>query len=286
MKKKYWTVFVACCIAPLVIVGCSLNHFKVEKDKDNKTKTVMYPLTERQCLMRAMYFESNRTSREGMIAVGTVVMNRVNSTAYPKTICGVVGQYKQFAPGVLTRSMDEPASVARVKEAADAVLRGERDKKVKNAMFFHTAGLTFPYTNMYYVRVAGGNAFYEKRSRNGSRQIPANNRPYDVAYAFAQERSGNVQSFIGAGLGSKAIKIEAKEKERHNASSTVKVAQVNKVHTTSFVVAQLDRIPIPTSAPRRIDKREETKTVVAYAVPSSDQLNAIVAVLEERYRSR
>ncbi|WP_317992806.1 cell wall hydrolase [Bartonella gliris] len=283
MKKNRWTVFVTCCVAPLVIVGCASNHFDVRKVNDEKkTKTVMYPLTERQCLMRAMYFESNRTSREGMIAVGTVVMNRVNSTAYPKTICGVVGQYKQFAPGVLTRPMTEPASVARVREAADAVLRGERDKKVKNAMFFHTAGLSFPYKNMHYVRVAGGNAFYEKRARDGSLQVPANNRPYDVAYAFAQERSGNAPSFMDAGLASKEIKAEKKQ----NTSASIEVAQANKAPTTPFVMAQLDKVPIPTYAPNRTDKKEETKHVVAYAMPSSDQLNAIVTVLEERYRSR
>lgn len=283
MKKNRWTFFVACCVAPLVIVGCASNHFDAGKVNDNKkTETVMYPLTERQCLMRAMYFESNRTSREGMIAVGTVVMNRVNSTAYPKTICGVVGQYKQFAPGVLTRPMTEPASVARVKEAADAVLRGERDKKIKNAMFFHTAGLSFPYKNMHYVRVAGGNAFYEKRARDGSLQVPANNRPYDVAYAFAQERSGNVPNFMDASLESKEIKAE----ERQNVSPSIELVQVKKAHTAPFIMVQLDKVPIPASAPNRTDKKEENKSVVAYTMPSSDQLNAIVAMLEERYRSR
>ncbi len=30
-------------------------------------------------------------------------------------------------------------------------------------MFFHAAGHRFPYDNMQYVLVAGGNAFYEKR---------------------------------------------------------------------------------------------------------------------------
>ena len=34
-------------------------------------------------------------------------------------------------------------------------------------MFFHRAGLTFPYKNMHYVLVAGGNAFYEKRQTPG-----------------------------------------------------------------------------------------------------------------------
>ena len=29
-------------------------------------------------------------------------------------------------------------------------------------MYFHTAGYHFPYTNMHYTLVAGGNAFYWK----------------------------------------------------------------------------------------------------------------------------
>ncbi|WP_139412811.1 cell wall hydrolase [Bartonella mastomydis] len=277
MKKNRWNVFVTCCVAPLVVVGCAVNHLDAEKVNNQKTKTVTYPLTERQCLMRAMYFESNRSSREGMIAVGTVVMNRVNSSAYPKTICGVVGQYKQFAPGVLTRPMTEKASVARVREAADAVLRGERDKKVKHAKFFHTAGLSFPYKNMHYVHVAGGNAFYEKRSRDGSLQIPTDNRPYDVAYAFAQERSGYAPSFIDESLESKGVKAEK------SVSPSTEVAQSKTVQPTSFAMVQLDKVPIPTYAPQHLARKEENKTIMA--LPSSDQLNAIVAMLEKRHRN-
>ena len=42
-------------------------------------------------------------------------------------------------------------------------MRGKRHRVVGNAMFFHTAGYNFPYTNMHYKAIAGGNAFYEKR---------------------------------------------------------------------------------------------------------------------------
>lgn len=38
-------------------------------------------------------------------------------------------------------------------------------------MFFHTSGLKFPYDNMYYVTVAGGNSFYEKRGADGELQL-------------------------------------------------------------------------------------------------------------------
>ena len=119
---------------------------------------------ERDCLARAMFFESRRSSREGLVAVGTVVMNRAKAPEYPDTVCGVVGQKNQFAPGVLSRPMNSKA-LPDVMAAADAVLKGERHPKIGNAKFFHTAGLKFPYKNMHYVHVAGGNAFYEKRSR-------------------------------------------------------------------------------------------------------------------------
>lgn len=117
-----------------------------------------------ECMARAMYFESNRSSRDGMIAVGSVVMNRVQSGQYPRSICGVVGQRGQFAPGIMTKRMDD-RSLPMVREAARAVMRGERHPLVGRAMFFHTAGHRFPYDNMHYTLVAGGNAFYERRKR-------------------------------------------------------------------------------------------------------------------------
>ncbi len=118
---------------------------------------------ERDCLGRAMYFESNRSDPEGLLAVGTVVMNRLESAAFPGGICEVVGQPRQFAEGVLTKPMNEPKSLEKVADVADAVLAGERHPKVGQAMYFHTAGRRFHYDNMHYVAVAGGNAFYEKR---------------------------------------------------------------------------------------------------------------------------
>ncbi|MCO5063658.1 MAG: cell wall hydrolase [Rhizobiaceae bacterium] len=120
---------------------------------------------DRDCLARAMFFESNRSSRDGLVAVGSVVMNRLESRRWGDDLCGVVGAKRQFAPGVLTRPMNSQA-LPDVMAAADAVLKGERHPEVKQSvMFFHTAGLKFPYKNMHYTTVAGGNAFYEKRSR-------------------------------------------------------------------------------------------------------------------------
>jgi len=121
----------------------------------------MAQLSEKECLMRAMYFESNRSSPEGMLAVGTVVMNRLNDPRYPKSVCGVVGQKNQFAQGVLSKKMTDSGAVLAA-QMADQVLSGARHPGVRNAQHFHTAGLRFPYNNMHYVLEAGGNEFYEK----------------------------------------------------------------------------------------------------------------------------
>jgi hypothetical protein len=120
-----------------------------------------------------MYFESIRSSDEGMLAVGTVVMNRLESGKYPRTVCGVVGQKNQFAPGVLSKRMQEGASRQRAERIAQAVLNGKRHRGVGKAMFFHTAGRTYRYSNMHYVLVAGGNAFYERKP-TGRRYLPRN----------------------------------------------------------------------------------------------------------------
>ena len=129
--------------------GCALSPFSL--------------LSPTECMARVMYFESPRSSAEGMLAVGTVVMNRMHDPKFPSTVCGVVGQRNQFADGVLWKPLREGKSLALARQVAERVLAGARHPGVRNAKFFHTEGYSFPYTNMHYVLVAGGNAFYEKR---------------------------------------------------------------------------------------------------------------------------
>ncbi|TCR62077.1 cell wall hydrolase [Bosea sp. BK604] len=125
---------------------------------------------EKECLIRAMYFESNRSSEAGLLGVGTVVLNRVESPRYPETICGVVGAPRQFASGVLTRPM-AARDLPKVEAAAEDILNGKRNEAVGAAKHFHMAGMRFSYTNMHYMTVAGGNAFYVKGERPERRRI-------------------------------------------------------------------------------------------------------------------
>jgi hypothetical protein len=175
--RKRLPVALAVLALPLLISACSQGLNKAGMQSMLKpNRHHGYSDREKECLMRAMFFESHRSSRDGMIAVGTVVMNRVRSGKWGSTICEVVSAKRQFAPGVMTRKMNSKA-LPDVEAAAEAVLKGERHAKVKNSMFFHTAGMKFGYNNMQYTIVAGGNAFYEKRKKHESVELPPEKGP-------------------------------------------------------------------------------------------------------------
>lgn len=155
---------------------------------------------EKECLIRAMYFESNRSSEAGLLGVGTVVMNRVEAPRYPETICGVVGAPRQFASGVLTRQM-AARDLPKVEAVAEEILNGKRSDAVGSAKHFHMAGLRFSYANMHYMTVAGGNAFYVKGERPERRRIEEPS--YQLAAVSApQATSASLvpASFTGAPL--------------------------------------------------------------------------------------
>jgi spore germination cell wall hydrolase CwlJ-like protein len=48
--------------------------------------------TEKECLAEGIYFEARNQSTRGQLAVGMVILNRVEDPDYPNTICKVVRQ--------------------------------------------------------------------------------------------------------------------------------------------------------------------------------------------------
>jgi spore germination cell wall hydrolase CwlJ-like protein len=155
-------LLVACALLGASLTGCATTP--MPETADVPPQKPAYTEKDKDCLVRAMYFEANRSSDDGLLALGTVVMNRVNSGIFPNSICGVVGQPRQFAAGVLTRQMAD-RDRERVERIAEQVLKGRRHPQIASAMYFHMAGLRFHYPNMHYVLVAGGNAFYERKRR-------------------------------------------------------------------------------------------------------------------------
>ncbi|BCH13212.1 MULTISPECIES: cell wall hydrolase [unclassified Mesorhizobium] len=206
--------------SPLFLAACSQTTSHGLSVADTvRSRPYSHTAKDKECLQRAMFFESNRSSRDGMIAVGTVVMNRLRSGKHGNTICQVVGERGQFAPGVMTRPMNSKA-MPDVEEAAEAVLKGERKAKLKNSMFFHTAGLRFPYKNMHYTLVAGGNAFYEKRGRNWK---PLPDEP-TVAVAQATPRGSRAAPVTLMASAAPAAKAEFAKATPTNATYVTAVA--------------------------------------------------------------
>ena len=94
---------------------------------------------DRELLAGLIYCEAGNQSREGKVAVGAVVMNRVASSSFAGTIKGVIYESGQFSPagsGWLDSVIANGAIPSSCYEAADAALAGENP--IGSAMYFNT----------------------------------------------------------------------------------------------------------------------------------------------------
>lgn len=112
---------------------------------------------EFNCMRTNMYFEArNQKSDDAYIAVGYTVLNRVKSSRYPNSICGVVTQAKRDANGQPIRhkcqfswycdgkpdvpnlaNVIERKAWERAGELAAQVMRNEVDNPIGDATMYH-----------------------------------------------------------------------------------------------------------------------------------------------------
>lgn len=100
-------------------------------------------------------------SYEGMLAVGTVIMNRVASPTFPNSISGVIYQKGQFyaAGNSILSSVLSRGPSASAYSAAQAVIGGSRHAAVSNCYFFYSDWYA-AQLGVSGVNVAG-NVFFE-----------------------------------------------------------------------------------------------------------------------------
>ena len=81
MKKKIFNLFVFVTLLSIGFIG----NLKAWDENG-----------EVACLAEAIYFEAGNQSDAGRLAVGHVILNRMEMKEYPDTICGVIqqGKYK------------------------------------------------------------------------------------------------------------------------------------------------------------------------------------------------
>lgn len=127
-----------------------------------------------ECLTQAIYFEARGESLEGQIAVAEVVLNRVDSQLYPRSVCGVV---KQRGGGGCQFSYVCDGNTDRMREKVAADLAGRIARAMldeaprvltQGATHFHVAGLR-PDWSRRFAKTAkiGAHVFYRQPGARG-----------------------------------------------------------------------------------------------------------------------
>lgn len=99
-----------------------------------------------ECLTEALYFEARGESVRGMFAVGEVILNRVDSSAYPDTLCSVINQGtgRKFACQFtytcdgLAETVSEPRAWEQVGKVARLLIDGAPRELTSGATHYHT----------------------------------------------------------------------------------------------------------------------------------------------------
>lgn len=97
-----------------------------------------------ECLSKAIYFEARGETLRGQFAVAEVILNRVDSPDYPRSICGVVQQaggggcqFSYVCDGRADR-MRDPEAIWRAERIARVMMDGAPRGLTMGATHFHT----------------------------------------------------------------------------------------------------------------------------------------------------
>ena len=122
-----------------------------------------------QCLREALYFESRGEKIEGQFAVAEVILNRVDSPAYPNSVCAVIEQSN--ARGCqFSYNCDGKPEVMRDDSAADlagriarVMLDGAPRALTQGATHFHTRAVNPRWSNVFEQTASiGSHKFYRQ----------------------------------------------------------------------------------------------------------------------------
>ena len=135
-------------------------------DRDQPRETARVDPESQRCLALAMYWEARGEGRQGMTAVGSVVLNRVDDARFPNTACGVVYQGGETPPCQFSwwcdGKSDKPVHRAlwdsSLTLAADMLKDRPRDP-THGALFFHNTSISNPWRRTRTARI-GNHIFY------------------------------------------------------------------------------------------------------------------------------
>ncbi len=120
---------------------------------------------EWQCLRTAIYFEARGETLRGQFAVAEVILNRVDSPRYPRSICGVVRQTCQFSYTCDGRSdaMSDPVAADVAGRIARVMMDGAPRALTLGATHFHSTGVRPDWAGRFPRTAAiGAHLFYRQ----------------------------------------------------------------------------------------------------------------------------
>ena len=134
---------------------------------------------ELKCLSDAIYFEARGETYDGQIAVAEVILNRVEGTAFPNSVCGVVyqGQHRMFACQFSfvcdgkTKAINDKRAYKRAEEISKLVLGGERrglssGGSKDKATHYHARSVSPDWSTAFkHTATIGEHVFYARRNR-------------------------------------------------------------------------------------------------------------------------
>jgi len=156
-----------------LLVGCASSPSPItdrrESDRANKptVKNVSQVDIEAQhCVALAMYWEARGEGHRGMLAVGSVVVNRVEDDRFPNSVCGVVYQGGETPPcqfswwcdGKSDRPTHETLWTTSL-SLADELLTAKPPDPTHGALFFHNTTTRPPWRRERTTRI-GNHVFY------------------------------------------------------------------------------------------------------------------------------
>jgi spore germination cell wall hydrolase CwlJ-like protein len=110
LSTVFGSILNSAIVASMVMVGVSAKAETLVMLADDDI-TISQSLTfnedqfpEVNCMALNIYYETRSSNLADMYAVADVVLNRVEDTRYPNTICGVVKEGQQYSDGRMKRN--------------------------------------------------------------------------------------------------------------------------------------------------------------------------------------
>lgn len=152
-------------VAGMIAVG-AINAQEVRAE----TRLQTISAEDKECLAKNIYFEARSETIEGQVAVAWVTLNRMESSRFPDTLCGVVYQARTDSNGNPRRHQcqfswfcdGKSDRIRNQREWEDVLLITEvvlldwaraKESPVQNATYYH-ADYVSPYWADDYVRIA------------------------------------------------------------------------------------------------------------------------------------